>query len=134
MTIPITFDGHYAWGHPTRGGNYAHRPYAEVIVTGPAGYERIWCLIDTGADFTILDDAVVTNIGATYVGPHPISGVGGSVTLEEYSGIDLEVESKKTTGRTCLFGTNVGDPLLGRGDVLSTIRLGFDRKGWLYKK
>jgi predicted aspartyl protease len=133
--VTVAYDEHRLWGNPNQQDN---RPYTEIILRGgnPAQFERVWALIDTGADFLQVLDSLAAKIGidlTTQGTPKWIQTAGGGSTLvTEVQNVEVEIEGKRIQ-ITCLFGTNQ-TTLLGRTAVLAAIDVGFDVNGWLLKK
>jgi len=131
-SVRVDYDEHRDWGVPGD-ASFQQRPYLEVLVAGPARTIRLWCLIDTGADYSIFDEDVASDIGLAVGsgGTITVDGVAGSVTLERHDDLELEMEGKIVQQCSCLFGRGQHG-LVGRADFLSALDVGFDRTGWLY--
>ncbi|HEX3158245.1 MAG TPA: aspartyl protease family protein [Gemmatimonadaceae bacterium] len=130
--IRVDYDEHRDWGVSTD-PSFQQRPYIEVLVAGPARAIRLWCLIDSGADYSIFDEDVATDIGLTVGAGSAITvdGVAGSVDLDRHDDLELEMEGKLVQQCSCLFGSGQHG-LVGRADFLSALDVGFDSTGWLY--
>ncbi len=109
-------------------GQFGHtlsRPWTEVKVTIAGASHRIWCLLDTGADFTVLDlgTAAKVNVDPSLLPKASPSSAGGTVPMRLCTGVQLEFVGA-TVATSVLFG-NITVPLLGRPDLLNGIGVGF---------
>ena len=133
--ITVNYDDHRLWGQPNLQDN---RPYAEIILHGKTTtqFERIWALIDTGADFIQVNNAIAQRIGIDLTKdgkPKQIQTAGGGqITVTEVGNVEVEVEGKRIRVN-CLFGQNQ-TPIFGRVAILAAMDIGFDLRGWLLKK
>jgi hypothetical protein len=129
--VRVTYDEHRRWGYPK---NRDNRPYTEIEIVGPAGSERIWVLIDSGADTIQIDNAIAGRIGLIPANGTQVtftSASGVSSTLTEHSNVEMTIEGR-TIYDDCLFGpANVA--VLGRETFLAAMDVGFDLRGWLFK-
>jgi hypothetical protein len=130
--ITIVFDGRREWGHPEE---QDWRPYAEILVTArhSGRSERLWALIDSGADELTLHTDVASKLGIScfHLPSIPCQTAGGEIQVYECEDIDLTFMGS-TASVKCFFGDNQ-TPLLGRRAILAHIELGLDLQGWLYK-
>jgi predicted aspartyl protease len=133
MPVPVPpYTDRYAWGSAKT--HYSNRPYTWMRVHGPKGVIDLWALIDTGADFLMLENSVATTLGIA-LPPPPIAikvAGGGSVFVTKISGVQITVEGK-TANVDALFFGGTGTSLLGRTAILSAIEFGIDNTGWLYR-
>lgn len=131
MSVGITYAGRHAW--LGSGTNFSNRPYTFLRVAGPAGYMDLWALVDTGADYLMLDASVATATGLNLASASRIYVTvagGGTVAVHKLAGVPITVEGR--SGHVeALFGT-VTTPLLGRTAILGVIDFGIDGSGWLY--
>lgn len=130
--VRVEYDEHRDWGVATD-PTFQQRPYIEVFVAGPERTFRLWCLIDSGADYSIFDEDVAADIGLTAGAGSTttVDGVAGSVELDLHDDLELEMEGKIVQQCSCLFGRRQHG-LVGRADFLSALHVGFDSTGWLY--
>ena len=70
-----------------------HRPVIPVRITGITGHHDLRGLVDTGANDTVLPDAILEFIGVTFrPGDRAvIVGIEGSTTVVRYGTVDLEI-------------------------------------------
>jgi predicted aspartyl protease len=130
VSITVTYSNHYVWNQQRQNAPQQNRPYAEVVLKGPNGSQRIWCLVDSGADRIQLEQQFANNVGITL--PPAQTSVrtsGQSTNVYVVNNVNLEIEGTQITD-TCLFGTN-STPILGRVTFLNAFAAGFDKKGWL---
>jgi hypothetical protein len=107
-------------------------PYAEVVLNGPNASPRIWCLVDSGADFIQVNTSFANTAGinlANAVQRQVQTASGGTVTIDELQNVNFDVEGK-TLVDTFLFGAN-SIPLVGRTTFLNAFDVGFDVSGWM---
>jgi hypothetical protein len=126
----VNYSVHFPWKRP--GAPQYNRPYAEVILHGTQNSPRIWCLVDSGADYTQLNNSFANTAGlnlATAAVQTYQTAAGGSTTASLIPNVRLDVEGKTITD-TCLFGNN-NTPILGRGTFLTAFDVGFDVNGWM---
>jgi len=115
-----------------------NRPMANVILIGPGGTRGSLyrCLVDTGADFTVLPLAMASSAGIVITGiSRPITTVAGSTSFFFETGIRLEVEGGYAVITDVFFDPSPSAaylPLLGRKTLLDTFDLGFNVNEWLY--
>ncbi len=138
----VQYDDHRTWGgDPNKPPET--RPYTEIQIFGPTGSIKLWALLDTGADYILLDDAVAQVIGVTLQNYSSVSYTtagGGSVYVTEVDNssgsilLELEIETRKKQLKKCLFTSGQTTPILGRTTLLSWIDVGFDTKGWMFRK
>ncbi|GAA4609401.1 hypothetical protein BJY16_007307 [Actinoplanes octamycinicus] len=135
-TVVYACDRHpYLSGPGGRPAAAVARPWAEVAVwwNGTRSH-RVLCLVDTGADFTVLDTGTAADLGIIPVQLPPRRfqlADGAWAIYGEQSGVQLSFAGTTVTGAV-LFGGN-GPAILGRDVLLSAPRsldLGFDSRGW----
>ncbi|HEY7135693.1 MAG TPA: aspartyl protease family protein [Acidimicrobiia bacterium] len=96
------------------------RPWVEVTVSLAGSSHRVWCIVDTGADDTILDvgTAAVLGVNRLALPKTTVKGVSGSATsFARQPGVQLDFAGTSVTD-TVLFGS-VSVPVLGRSALLS---------------
>jgi hypothetical protein len=102
-------------------------PVALVSVRSPDGNQsamNVPMLIDSGADVTLLPDAVVATLGLIGTGErYQLVAFDGSTSESESVSADLLFLGRRFRGRFLLTESEVG--ILGR-DVLNHLRLLFD--------
>ena len=128
----VSFATHLPWNRSATNAPQVNRPYAEVLV-GPNRL-RVWCLVDSGADKIMLDSGLAGQAGVSLAGTpsYPVTTAGGLVTVNEVTGVSLEIEGNPITD-DCLFAPGAM-PLLGRVTFLNAFKgVGLDINGWLYK-
>lgn len=113
------------------------RPMALVRLIGPGGTpgSTYPCLVDTGADYTVLPLFMTRSTGIVITGTRkPIITIGGSKSFYFETGISLEVEGYSVI--TDLFFDPSPSaaylPSLGRKTLLDTFDIGFNVNEWLY--
>ena len=132
--VTVDYDDHRAWGNPNQQDN---RPYVEIFLYDKnlQQFEKLWALIDTGADFLQVNDSVAKKIGIdlqTQGTKKWIQTAGsGQIQVTEIQNVDVKMEGKFIKTK-CLFAQNQ-TPILGRVAVLAAIDVGFDVNGWLLK-
>ncbi len=131
---------HYNCRHPftlnppgTSSGYNVDRPWVEVECAHLGHVHRVWCLVDTGADDTILDlgTAAVLGIAVATLPQVQVSTAGGSAYFGHHRGIGLRFAGAAVVSPV-LFGV-VAVPLLGRSALLDAnfgIEAGFDATSW----
>jgi len=130
--VTITFTDRYAWGGAAT--NYNNRPYTWMRVHGPAGTYDLWALVDTGADYLMLETAVANSVGISLGNANTITvnlAGGGTTSLQLVQNVRITVEGK-SANVDALFGSH-GTPLLGRTAIIPAIDFGIDNIGWLYR-
>jgi predicted aspartyl protease len=102
-------------------------------VHGPKGIHDLWALVDTGADYLMLETSVATRVGIPLPGTPMVVGVagGGSVRFDLVHNVKITVEGSTATV-DALFGGR-GTSLLGRTAILPAIDFGIDAIGWLHR-
>lgn len=137
MTITIKFTHRYTWG--SSGNNSSNRPYSDILISGPNGSYNLFALVDTGADYTQIDDSFARSLGISltdhHASPHNVSyGNGGSLATTLVDNVEIEVEGNRITTPVIFgtFGQGV-PPILGRISIVSAIELGIDSTGWLFR-
>jgi hypothetical protein len=127
-----TFPNHYPWNRPGTTAPQDNRPYAEVVIHYNGKKERVWCLVDSGADKLQVDISFGNALGVPMNAPVTVTMADGSTTsMNMVAGISIEVEGQ-TSKSDCYFGSNNVN-LLGRVTFLNTFaELGFDINGWMH--
>jgi hypothetical protein len=80
-------------GTRSGGSETVYRPLIPVLLHGPAGYEDLRGLVDTGSDDTLFPDDLVRSLGLV-LNPNEhavIAGIEGSMTVVRYGMVDLEI-------------------------------------------
>jgi hypothetical protein len=128
----VFYDRRIQWG--SAGTHFANRPFCEITVHGPSGSAQdVWALMDTGADYFMLDRSVARILGIDLVGC-PVENVT-TATGSSYQGRRIDVDVTVVGRRlavTTIFGP-VGTPLFGRTAILGAADFGMDLRGWLYR-
>jgi predicted aspartyl protease len=129
--VTITFTDRYGWGGAKT--NYSNRPYTWMRVHGPTGIYDLWALVDTGADYLMLDGTVANSVGINLSNASliPVHSWWGGTSLPLVPNVQITVEGK-SAAVDALFG-NHGTPLLGRTAIIPAIDFGIDNIGWLYR-
>ena len=130
MSTTVTFTTRHPWNRSAPNAPQVNRPYAEVLV-GPNRL-RVWCLVDSGADKIMLDAGMASPAGVSLTGAtsYTVTTAGGPVTVDEVTGVQLEIEGVPITD-DCLFAPGAM-PLLGRVTFLNAFQVGLDPQGWLH--
>lgn len=114
-----------------------NRRMAAVVLIGPNGARGSLynCLVDTGADYTVLPLFMTKSTGIVITGTlRRITTVAGSTWFLFETGITLEVEGYPVV-TDVFFDPSPSAahlPLLGRKTLLDTFDLGFNISEWLY--
>ncbi len=110
------------------------RPWIEVNVLNSAGTSRrLWCLVDSGSDATILDLATASHLGV-YLDQLPqrwFNTAGGSIVFGLLANVDIEFAGTQLT-TDVLFGS-IKPPVLGRDALFDAglgLEVGFVRQEW----
>ena len=130
MAVPVTYDGAH---------NFANnRPYADIYCHGVAGAIakpfHVSALIDTGADYLELPNAVARQLGIN-LAPYPsrqVNTAGGYLPVTVVKGFTVDIEGKLVSVTAHFFA--ISTALLGLRAILAAIDVGFDTSRWLYKK
>ncbi|MBI3097832.1 MAG: retroviral-like aspartic protease family protein [Planctomycetes bacterium] len=85
---------------------------APVPPNGPAGWETVRLLVDTGATFSTIPEAVLQKIGVTVLGTVPVELADKSTVTKDYGWAVIEVEGRHVPG-IVLFGRSGDFALLG---------------------
>jgi hypothetical protein len=127
----VTYAAHYPWNRSGSGAPATNRPYAEIVLKGPMGSPRIWCLVDSGADHIQVNRSFAKTAGIAATGSQTVStAAGGTTTVDVASSVNFTVEGIATT-QQCFFGNN-SVPILGRVTFLNVFAdVGFDATGWM---
>ena len=133
MAISVNYGTHFPWNRPNPNAPSSNRPFAEVLLHGPAPQPvRLWCLVDSGADRIQLNRQHAQAAGLSLAGASTKSmrtAGGGTVTVDVLTQVSLTIEGTSSTD-TCYFGNN-STPILGRVTFLNAFNVGFDKKGWM---
>ena len=137
MTV-VTYvcaDHAYVASPPTVTGNVVPRPWVEVSVSyAGSPRHRVLCLVDTGADDTILDRGTASALGIipARLTQLPVTlGSGRTVNYGFQPNVDLFFLGS-TVSVVVLFGP-VHLPLLGRSALFGSgagLEIGFDDARW----
>lgn len=141
MAYPVTYScQHQFMVNPSYGsGHLVSRPWVEVTAALSGHRHRVWCLVDTGADDTILDlgTAAVLGIVVASLPQTSVTSVtsvpGGTTKFGLHTGVSLSFAGTTVTPHV-LFGV-VAVPLLGRSALLNMnagVKTGFDPAKWLH--
>ena len=129
-------------------GQYGHvlaRPWVEVIATYNGLSHKVWCLVDTGADNTLLDLGTAATFGVNHLALPQINitlsdGTTSVSSYGELANVSLQFAGTQVPGPgmpggvTVLLG-NVAVPLLGRSALLQepgSPASVFDASQWLH--
>jgi Aspartyl protease len=130
--VDYTQSNSYVANPAGQAGHVVARPWVEVTVHDDAQTvtHRIWCLVDTGADESVLDLGTAAAIG---VDPQVLPQVqvrtaGGSPQFGRKTGVLLEFANTQVYADV-LFGA-VAVPLLGRSALVAGVEAGFDDQYW----
>src|ERR1700684_2777098 len=122
---PVTtiYTDRYPWRGPhTKRSN---RPYTWMRVHGPRGIHDLWALVDSGADYLMLQTAVACRVGIDLCGiptTYANTAGGGSIPIQHVHNVQITVEGHSATVEV-YFGGH-GTPLLGRTAFLAAIDFG----------
>jgi predicted aspartyl protease len=114
-----------------------YRAYADVLITDVIGVVRsptYPCLVDTGADYTILPVSAAVAVGIIPAGPWVTFRTAGGATYALWShlGVRLVVEGYAITTQVA-FSTAPGfSPVLGRLELVAAFDTGFDTSNWYW--
>ena len=133
MSPPVTFYDQILWGSAATRGDYA--PYAWIRVqsqTGTGTYD-LWGLLDTGADYLMLEMNVAHRLG---IDPHkcerePVIVASGQRASLPRATVNMTI-LQKTVSVDAIFGIH-GTTLIGRTAILKAMDFGIDIDGWLYR-
>lgn len=127
-----TLPNHYPWNRSGKKAPQVNRPYAEVVIHYNGKKERVWCLVDSGADQLQVDSSFGSALGVPMKSPVIVTMADGSTTtMHMESGISIEVEGQAAKSDCYFAGNNVN--VLGRITFLNTfVELGFDINGWMH--
>ena len=126
----------YATSHPLvanppgSSGNTVPRPWASVRLHHGVSSWRVWSLVDTGADDSVMDVGVAAILGINpYLLPVvSVNTANGSGSFSQLTGMLIEVAGVQVKADV-LFGS-VSVPLLGRSALLGLFATGFDASQW----
>lgn len=93
----------------------------------------MWGLLDTGADYLMLNYNVASALGIDLQNASviPVAVASGQSVSARQTGIEITIRGKRIPV-TALFGPG-NDTLIGRTAILKAIDFGIDMKGWLYR-
>jgi predicted aspartyl protease len=112
------------------------RAFAEVYVEDPATGRRDGpeaCLVDTGADYTVLPVSALTGIGLMVAGLPTVTirtVDGSTATLPKAAGLHLEIEGVRITTDVLFSSAQKFTPVVGRLDLMKAFDFGFDTSYW----
>src|SRR5262245_27950577 len=101
------------------------RAYAEVFLEDPASGKKDGpkvCLVDTGADYTILPDTMAVRLGLILRGLPIVSIIaadGSTFSLPRATGLDLVIEGYPVTADILFCSAPKFTPLVGRRDLMN---------------
>ena len=118
---------------PTR----SFRAYADVVMSNPAGggtSPTVQCLVDTGADYTILPLSLATAIGIMPTGPLVAfrTAAGTAFALPSHPAVSLIVEGYAITVPVAFPAAAAFAPILGRLELVAAFDVGFDVTSWYW--
>jgi hypothetical protein len=122
---------------PGRQGQVVDRPWVEVIAHWAGHQHKVWCLVDTGADDTMLDLGAAVMLGIKHLAlpPRSVRGVAGrSTPFGLQQGMRLDFAGAQVPNNDVLFGP-VSLPLLGRSALLNAangVKVGFETAAWYH--
>lgn len=80
----------------------------------------ISCLLDSGADYTVLPSTEITRVGlAVPATTITVSSVTGVATFPVFHGLGIEIEGIAITANVLIDTTGATRPILGRSDFMS---------------
>jgi hypothetical protein len=132
--LNVTYRDRIAW--LSRSNNTSNRPFCRIRVhsdTGSGGKD-LWGLLDTGADYLMLDKAVAHSlkIDLNNCLMIPVTLASGmSVLMPLIKKVNVTIRGKRVPV-DAIFGIT-GIPLIGRTAILAAIDFGIDIDGWLYR-
>lgn len=130
MSIPVTYAVRHAWMSPaTKGDN---RPYDTITIYGDTGRSvDFWGLLDTGADFLMLESDIAEKLGINLSGCiyQPVRFGSGHQTFLPRRQIEVGLFGQRAEV-DAVFGIG-GTPLIGRTTILKFADFGIDMQGWL---
>lgn len=130
--LTVTYRRRIAWrSHENDSSN---RPFCRIRVHGPGpGGEDLWGLLDTGADYLMLENDVARTLGINLKNC-PIDKVllasGQEVELPRKK-VNVTIRGKRIPV-DAIFGIT-GTTLIGRTAILGAMDFGIDMRGWLYR-
>jgi predicted aspartyl protease len=134
MAISVSYDNRHGW--LSRNTNYSNRPYSLIDVShSGSGAVSLWGLIDTGADYLCLGDAVAHSLGINlahcthYVN---ITTALGSKSALPVVNIHMAMEGYAADVDAIFDSVFSKTPLIGRCALLEVLKFGVDDKGWLF--
>ena len=102
------------------------RPYLDVWIKGPAATYRLWMLVDSGADQTMVPLSVVRALGLHETGETTLGGVGGQL-IGKVATAELQCAAGRWTGNIVgAPGMTNFPPVLGQQDFFRSFLVGFD--------
>jgi predicted aspartyl protease len=132
-SLSVTYDRRIRWGTATN--NASNRPYAMIRVhdgPGPGGFD-LFGLLDTGADYLMLETRIARALGIDLRGcpRETVMLASGARARLPRAQVDMSMRGKRVTV-DAIFGIR-GTPLIGRTAILRAIDFGIDIDGWLYR-
>lgn len=133
MSPPVTFYDQIAWGSAATQGDYA--PYAWIRIqnqTGTGTYD-LWGLLDTGADYLMLEMGVARRLGIdlSQCRSEPVIVASGQRAILPRTTVNMTILQQPVTV-DAIFGIR-GTALIGRTAILKAMDFGIDIDGWLYR-
>lgn len=115
----------------------SYRAYADVVMLHPAGgaaSPTIQCLVDTGADYTILPLGLAAAVGIVPTGPLVAfrTAAGTLFALPSHPSVNLTVEGYAITVPVAFSAAPAFAPLLGRLELVAAFDAGFDVTSWYW--
>lgn len=130
----------YPFTFASRNALTAHgsRAYAEVFLEDPASGTKDGpklCLVDTGADYTILPDTMAVTLGLA-LGRLPVVTIraadGSTFTIPMATGLRLVIEGFIVIADVLFCSAPKFTPLVGRVDLMNAFDFGFDDTYWYH--
>ena len=131
--VNVTYDDRIAW--LSRRNYTSNRPFCRIKVhrdTGPGAID-LWGLLDTGADYLMLDKAVAhrLKIDLNNCRMIPVTLASGMSVSMPLKTVNVTIRGKRVPV-DAIFGIT-GTTLIGRTAILAAIDFGIDIDGWLYR-
>lgn len=111
------------------------RPWVEVVVDYLGTHQtRVWCLVDSGADDTVLDlgTAARLSVDLSRLQPRMLGGIGGpGAPFRVCTSLSLSFAGTTVAAETLFGPTPI--PLLGRSAMFNSnggIEIGLDETLW----
>ena len=109
------------------------RAYADVQIVAASGTSPVYqCLVDTGADYTILPMSAATAAGITPSGPSVRlrTASGATFTLPTHPAVPLLIEGYANTLPVAFSTGPAFVAVLGRLEIVQTFDIGLDISHW----